>query len=36
MLAGSDRDGDPAAATYTLIVTSEFNDIDPQAWPADA
>ncbi len=35
-VAGSDRGGDRAAAIYTLIATAKLNDIDPQAWLADA
>jgi transposase len=33
--AGSDRGGERAAATYTLIETAKLNGIDPQAWLAD-
>lgn len=33
---GSDRGGQRAAAMYTLIVTAKLNDVDPQAWLADA
>ena len=33
--AGSDRGGERAAATYTLIETCKLNDVDPQAWLAD-
>jgi transposase len=36
LFAGSDRGGDRAAAIYTLIATAKLNDIDPQAWFADA
>ena len=36
LFAGSDRGGDRAALMYTLIVTAKLNDIDPQAWLADA
>ena len=35
LFAGSDRGGQRAAATYSLIVTAKMNDIDPQAWLAD-
>jgi hypothetical protein len=31
----SDRGGEGAAVTYSLIVTAKMNDIDPQAWLAD-
>jgi transposase len=34
--AGSDEGGRRAAAIYTLIATAKLNDIDPQAWLADA
>jgi transposase len=34
--AGSDKGGDRAAAIYTLIAAAKLNDIDPQAWLADA
>jgi len=27
--------GERAAAMYSLIVTAELNDVDPQAWLAD-
>ena len=33
---GSDRGGERAAAIYTLIATAKLNDVDPQAWLADA
>jgi transposase len=33
---GSDRGGDRAAAIYTLVATAKLNDIDPEAWLADA
>jgi transposase len=36
LFAGSDRGGERAAAMYTLIATAKLNDIDPQAWLADA
>jgi transposase len=36
LFAGSDRGGDRAAFMDTLIVTAKINDIDPQAWMADA
>ena len=29
LFAGSERGGDRATATYTLIVTAKMNDIDP-------
>ena len=35
LFAGSERGGERAAAMYTLIVTAEMNDIDPQDWLAD-
>ncbi|MFC0202631.1 transposase domain-containing protein, partial [Paracoccus rhizosphaerae] len=35
LFAGSERGGDRAAFMYTLIVTAQMNDIDPQAWMAD-
>ena len=35
MFAGSDRDGERAAAMYSLIVTTKLNDVDPRAWLAD-
>ena len=34
--AGSDHGGHRAAAIYTLIQTAKLNDVDPQAWLADA
>ena len=34
--AGSDRGAERAAAVYTLIATCKLNDVDPQAWLADA
>jgi transposase len=34
--AGSDEGGRRAAAIYTLIQTAKLNDVDPQAWLADA
>jgi transposase len=34
--AGSDNGGRRAAAIYTLIETAKLNDVDPQAWLADA
>jgi transposase len=34
--AGSDEGGRRAAALYTLIATAKLNDVDPQAWFADA
>ena len=36
LFVGSDRGGLRAASMYTLIVTAKLNDIDPQAWLADA
>jgi hypothetical protein len=33
---GSDRGGARAAAIYTLVATAKLNDIDPEAWLADA
>ena len=36
LFAGSERGGQRAAAMYTLIGTAKLNDIDPQAWLADA
>ena len=36
LFAGSDRGGRRAAAMYTLIGTAKLNDVDPQAWLADA
>jgi transposase len=36
LFAGSDRGGQRAAFLYSLIVTAKLNDIDPQAWLADA
>jgi len=36
LFAGSERGGQRAAAIYTLIGTAKLNDIDPQAWLADA
>lgn len=35
LFAGSDRGGQRAAAMYSLIVTANMNDVDPQAWLAD-
>ena len=35
-LRGSDRGGVRAAAMYTLIGTAKLNNVDPQAWLADA
>ncbi|MET4236319.1 hypothetical protein ABIA85_009634 [Bradyrhizobium sp. LA6.10] len=32
---GSDRGGRRAAAMYSLIVSANMNDVDPQAWLAD-
>jgi transposase len=36
LFAGSDRGGQRAAMMYSLIVSAKMNDIDPQAWLADA
>ncbi len=36
LFAGSDRGGTRAAAIYSMIVTAKLNNIDPQAWLADA
>jgi transposase len=36
LFAGSDRGGQRAATMYSLIVTAKLNDVDPQAWLADA
>ena len=36
LFAGSDRGGERAAAMYTLIGTATLNDVDPQAWLAEA
>ncbi|WP_436117932.1 IS66 family transposase [Phyllobacterium sp. LjRoot231] len=36
LFAGSDRGADRAAFMATLITTAKLNDIDPQAWLADA
>jgi transposase len=33
---GSDRGGERAAAIYSLVATCKLNDIDPEAWLADA
>jgi nucleoside recognition membrane protein YjiH len=35
LFAGSDRGGQRAAFMYSLIVTANLNNIDPQAWLAD-
>lgn len=35
LFAGSDRGGQRAAETYSLIITAKMNDVDPQAWLAD-
>jgi transposase len=35
LFAGSDRGGERAAATYSLIATAKLNDVDPRAWLAD-
>jgi hypothetical protein len=36
LFAGSDRGGERAAAMYSLLVTAKLNQVDPQAWLADA
>jgi transposase len=36
LFAGSERGADRAAAMATLIMTAKLNDVDPQAWLADA
>ena len=36
LFAGSDRGGQRAAFMYSLIATAKLNDVDPQAWLADA
>ncbi len=36
LFAGSDRGGQRAAMMYSLIATAKLNDVDPQAWLADA
>ena len=36
LFCGSDRGGHRAAQMYSLIVTCKLNDVDPQAWLADA
>jgi transposase len=36
LFAGNDRGGERAASMYTLIETAKLNDVDPQAWLADA
>lgn len=36
LFAGSQRGADRAAVMYTLIATARLNDVDPQAWLADA
>ena len=35
LFAGSERGDDRAAFMYSLIVTANMKDIDPQAWLAD-
>jgi transposase len=35
LFCGSDRGGQRAAITYSLIITAKMNDVDPQAWLAD-
>ena len=32
MFAGSDADGERAAATYTLLGTAKLNGLDPEAY----
>jgi transposase len=36
LFAGSECGADRAAMMYTLIGTAKLNDVDPQAWLADA
>jgi transposase len=36
LFAGSDRGAERTAAMATLIQTAKMNDVDPQAWLADA
>ena len=36
LFAGSERGAERAAVMYTLIQTAKLNDVDPQAWLADA
>jgi transposase len=36
LFASSDRGGEWAAFMYGLITTDRLNDVDPQAWLADA
>ncbi len=36
LFAGSPRGGERAAFMYSLIVTAKMNNVDPQAWLADA
>ena len=36
LFAGSQRGAERAAFMYTLIQTAKLNDVDPQAWLADA
>lgn len=36
LFCGSDRGGQRAAVLYSMIVSAKMNDIDPQAWLADA
>jgi transposase len=36
LFTGSDRGADRAAVMATLITTAKLNDVDPQAWLADA
>jgi transposase len=35
LFAGSDRDGERAAAMLTLIETAKLNGVDPQVWLTD-
>ncbi len=35
LFAGSDRGGERAAATHSLIVTAKMCAVDPKAWLAD-
>jgi transposase len=35
MFAGSERGGNAMAIAFTLIETTNLNDVDPQAWLTD-
>ena len=35
LFCGSDRGGQRAAITYSLIQTCRLNDVDPQVWLTD-